>query len=239
MNPSNSWDKLKKQYLDQIAEALDSVDDTIRTNILRDVETHLDQRRSELEPNQQTAERFGAIIQDMGPAHDYAELLCAEQGDRQSCDTPPVSSFWLCLNRLIDVVFVVLLFSVVAWTLSAGAFLEPSRPAQTVFRTDAAIVGNWKSVDFVENPDAFDPEKKTWTDELVLKQLTLYPDGTTSGPWKWTQGDIYHPGDISHAKYEIRTINGHPYLFFEWISGDVLLRHQAPSYYVLMKEVIQ
>lgn len=239
MNPSNTWNTIKNQYLAQIAETLDSVDDALRTNIMRDVEAHLDQRRSELGPNQQTPERFGAIIQDMGPAHDYAELLSMEHRNLHSCDTPSVSSSWLCLNRLIDVAFVVLLIGVAAWILSTGAYLEPSHAEHTAFRTDAVLVGNWKSVDIVENPDAFDPGNTAWTDELGLKQLTFYPDGTTSGPWKWTQGDIFHPENNSHAKYEIRSIDGQHYLFFEWHSGDVLLRHQSPFYYVLIKEVVQ
>lgn len=178
-------------------------------------------------------------VRVMGPAHDYAKLLSMEHRNLHSCDTPPVSSSWLCLNRLIDVVFVVLLFGVAAWMLSTGAYLEPSPAEHTAFRTDAVLVGNWKSVDIVENPDAFDPGNTAWTDELGLKRLTFYPDGTTSGPWKWTQGDIFHPGNNSHAKYEIRSIDGQHYLFFEWHSGDVLLRHQSPFYYVLIKEVVQ
>jgi len=127
MNSSNVWEKLKRQYLDEIADALESAEDTIRSSILRDVDAHLEQRRSELGSNRQTAADYGTIIQDMGPAEDYAELLNVERHNRSSCDVPAVSFWWLCLNRIVDAVFILLLFGVIAWTISAGTFLESAQ----------------------------------------------------------------------------------------------------------------
>ncbi len=72
---SKTWDTLKTEYLRHVEKALSSVKHPRRKDILEDVTSHLDQRFAELEPRQQTWENFQAIITEMGPASDYAELL--------------------------------------------------------------------------------------------------------------------------------------------------------------------
>lgn len=72
---SKTWDTLKTEYLRQVEKALSSVKHPRSKDILEDVTSHLDQRFAKLEPRQQTWEDFQAIITEMGPASDYAELL--------------------------------------------------------------------------------------------------------------------------------------------------------------------
>ncbi len=72
---NKEWDSLKAEYLRQVAKALSSVKHPRSKEVLEDVRSHLDRRFAELEPKQKTWENFQAIITEMGPASDYAELL--------------------------------------------------------------------------------------------------------------------------------------------------------------------
>jgi hypothetical protein len=72
---SKTWESLKTEYLRQVEKALSSVENPRKKEVLEDVCSHLDRRFDELEPDQQTWENFQAIITEMGPASDYAELL--------------------------------------------------------------------------------------------------------------------------------------------------------------------
>ncbi len=109
------------------------------------------------------------------------------------------------------------------------------------FVTDPALVGVWHAVDFVSTPDKFQPGKKLFSGDMILKDITFTPDGKTigdasaTGPWRWTKGYIWHAGSHTEADYQIRQIGGQPYLFMEWISGDVTMRGKNPGYYVLSK----
>ena len=76
---NKTWDALKAKYLHQVERALSSVRHPRRKEVLEDVRCHLEQRFAELEPDRQTWENFQAIITEMGPASDYAELLDAGQ----------------------------------------------------------------------------------------------------------------------------------------------------------------
>ncbi len=101
------------------------------------------------------------------------------------------------------------------------------------FVDDPEALGTWKSVDFVSSIEDFVPGQRRFSGELFLKELVILPNGRTKGPWTWTKGSLYHPGDHTLSHYEIRQIGGATYLFFEWESGDYILRQQKPSYYVL------
>jgi hypothetical protein len=46
-------------------------------------------------------------------------------------------------------------------------------------------VGNWQSVDYVENIDSFNPEKKSWRGDLFLKEFEFRKGGTTSLTFRW------------------------------------------------------
>jgi len=101
------------------------------------------------------------------------------------------------------------------------------------FVNDRLLVGKWETVDFVDTVEEFDPEHRSWQGDFYLKGMEFMQGGRTSGPWSWSNGTIYHPGDKSLARYVIQDMNGQRYLLFEWISGDVTQRGMAPKYYVL------
>lgn len=104
------------------------------------------------------------------------------------------------------------------------------------FVNDPAVLGTWKSVDLVTEPDQFKPGQRHWKDDLFLKGLSFLPDGKTGVPWYyWTKGTVCHPGDKTASAYTLKDIDGTTYMFFEWKSGDYVLRHAKPIYYVLKK----
>lgn len=104
------------------------------------------------------------------------------------------------------------------------------------FVDDPGLVGVWKSVDFVDTPDQFDPDHLRWQGDLFLKELVFLPEGKTPHPWQtWTKGLIIHHGDQTASEYQIKEINGQTYLFFQWKSGDYTLRGMKPHYYVLKR----
>lgn len=117
----------------------------------------------------------------------------------------------------------------------AAVFLPMAKAAKPK-RVDQHPIGNWQSVDFVRKIEYFEPGEKKWNDDLYLKGLEFYKGGTTSGPWTWKKGYLWHPDDRTKARYIIKELGGKRYLFMEWMSGDVTIRGQKPWYYV-MKDV--
>lgn len=230
---SRQWQDIKTTYLKQIEKCLGDIDHPQREDILANVAEHLDNKYAELSPAQQNWESYQQIITEMGPPEDYAELLAEEK--------TPAASNTFGLNAFLAVVFVIVLMIVggyLIYTAKNTSFaVPPVLPARQVAETELAEVlpGRWITVDFVRNTDYFKPGEKQWTGDLYLKGLTFYEDGTTSGPWTWTQDRLYHPGAHTSARYEIKQIQGIPYLFMEWMSGDVTIRGENPRYYVLRK----
>jgi bla regulator protein BlaR1 len=106
------------------------------------------------------------------------------------------------------------------------------------FVNDPAVLGKWVSVDFVSEPSEFVPGEKHFEGSLYLEGLTFLPKGKTPQPWfGWTKGVVMHlGGDHTASRYTIKEISGAKYMFFEWKSGDYIIRHQKPQYYVLKKK---
>lgn len=76
MNSQNeTWRSLKTDYLRQVEKALSLVNHPRTKDVLADVSSHLDQRFAELSADHRNWENFQAIITDMGPPCEYAELL--------------------------------------------------------------------------------------------------------------------------------------------------------------------
>lgn len=135
--------------------------------------------------------------------------------------------------------------------LGAAAYAGEGRLVDNIdlpFVNDPAVLGEWESVDFVSTPAQFVPGKPRFTGERYLKVMKFLPDGvmawaiesgeTSVLPFMaWTKGVVMHRGgDKTASRYTIIEINGAPYLFFEWKSGDYIIRHQKPRYYVLKKK---
>jgi hypothetical protein len=233
MKTDKQWQDTKEDYLCRVEAALRMTDNESRQNILKDVEEHLDRRYAELTADCQNHEHYMAIIADMGPAEDYAELLASKTPLHGPEDTSPKKPVFL--NRLMIVLLILALLSAAGWKIITGLVLDHGRQPLAPFENDPQLVGQWVAVDFVQHPDAFTPEHRQWPGNLYLKAMVFYDNGTTAGPWEWTKGDIYHPGDKSHAKYLFRQVSGETYLFFAWMNGDVLNRGEKPSYYVFKK----
>ena len=69
-----------------------------------------------------------------------------------------------------------------------------------------------------------------------MKELLILDNGETNWAWNWTKGLLLHSGDKTASKYAIRETAGSTYMFLEWKSGDYVIRHRKPGYYVLKKE---
>ncbi len=79
---NKKWENLKAEYLRKVEKTLSAVKHARKKEVLADVSSHLDRRFAELGADKQTWENFQAIITDMGPPSDYAELLEPEQKRR-------------------------------------------------------------------------------------------------------------------------------------------------------------
>jgi hypothetical protein len=184
-----------------------------------------------------------AIITEMGPASDYAELLEAGAG---------VSSKKKVLVSIIviaAVVAAVIIFAphlIVTYTGIVSDRIEDN--IDLPFVDDPEVIGTWKSVDFVESIDRFNPAAKRWPGELFLNELVFYENGrilskndnAKNGFWlKWTKGIVICTNDKTAEKYHIKEIDGEKYMFYEWKSGDYTIRHRKPSYYVLKRQTSQ
>lgn len=72
---SKVWETLKAEYLSKVKKALSLVKYPHMSEVIEDVQSHMDQRFSELKSDEQTNKNIENIIAEMGPASDYAELL--------------------------------------------------------------------------------------------------------------------------------------------------------------------
>jgi bla regulator protein BlaR1 len=129
---------------------------------------------------------------------------------------------------------ILVFFCCLAAGCSPGAGERIEEDIDLPFVDDPQIIGTWRTVDYVESVESFDPEHIQWQDELFLKELTFFEDGATSMPaWTWTKGYVLDRVDKTAAHYYVREIREIAYLFVEWKSGDYTIRHQAPYFYVL------
>lgn len=233
---NKKWDSLKAEYLRQVAKALSSVKHPRSKEVLEDVRSHLDRRFAELEPQQQTWENFQAIITEMGPASDYAKLL---EPDAVPANRDIHWKYLLWVALVFTGIIAAMIILPVVLSDREKAY-EPEESWSTEnlgppFVADPKIVGFWKSVDFVQRVEDFDPDVKTWKDELYLKDVRFMANGRTSASWTWTKDWIWHSNGKTKARYKIKEMAGGTYLFLPWLSGDVTIRGQKPRYYVLKK----
>ena len=115
------------------------------------------------------------------------------------------------------------------------------------FVSDSNLVGFWHTVDFVANPQNFNPNKIQFESKnLPLQKVSFSPNGEVYINYKnndnikcakYTKGYIINfclPDTLS--KYEYKTIDGITYLIIEWKSGDYVYGRMINGYYVLVKE---
>ena len=105
-----------------------------------------------------------------------------------------------------------------------------------VFVNDPNIVGEWQSVDFVENIEDFNVNSKKFKDDLYVKELNFTEDGKVPKTvFTWTRDHILNDVDKTDSSYLIKDIDDATYMFFQWKSGDYTIRGMKPYYYVLKK----
>jgi hypothetical protein len=105
------------------------------------------------------------------------------------------------------------------------------------FKDDPAVLGRWKSVDFVPAIEVFVPNGRRSPEQLFLKGLAFLPEGKTETPgYTWTQGVLIKAGYRTASKYVFKTLGGQEYMFLEWKAGDYVLRDRKPEYYVLTRD---
>lgn len=234
-----TWESVKAGYLKQVEKALSSAGRRETKQVLEDVNSHLDQRFSELGPEEQTWENMQAIITEMGPASDYAELL---EPEVSAVRQPAGRKTTFLMGIFISVTTVILIVIVSVMVVSNKQEVYELREVSNIenlshpFENDPEVIGYWKSVDFVDAVEDFDPGKKKWRGELFLKDFSFMANGGTSFPWTWTKDWIWHNDGRTKAQYQIKQMGNETYLFLPWLSGDVTIRHQKPSYYVLKKQ---
>ncbi len=114
------------------------------------------------------------------------------------------------------------------------------------FIEDERVVGTWKTVDFINKPESFNPEKiQSTKDMLSLEKLIFDAYGNvnvsyTSGKiftTKYTKDYVINlilPDTL--CKYTYQEILGKKYIIIEWKSGDYVFGKVINGYYVLEKQ---
>ncbi|MBU7005892.1 hypothetical protein [Phosphitispora fastidiosa] len=113
------------------------------------------------------------------------------------------------------------------------------------FVSDVRLIGKWETVDYIDEVETFNPEKKQVKGDLFLGSLVFIKEGkmlfsTENGPltytaFTWTKDMILDKQEQTASKCELKEINGTTYMFFEWKAGEYIFFHIKPSYYVLKK----
>ena len=114
------------------------------------------------------------------------------------------------------------------------------------FVTDERVIGSWKTIDFVNNPESFNPEKLQSSREMLsLEKLVFKDNGIVNVSYvggkkfdtKYTKNYIVNlilPNTL--CKYTYEEILGKEYIIVEWKSGDYVFGKFISGYYVLEKE---
>lgn len=97
------------------------------------------------------------------------------------------------------------------------------------------IAGHWRSVDFVQHVEDFEPGEKFCKGDLFLKEFECSNNGDTSLGCRCANGWTIHSDGKTQYRYFLSKIDGVEYLFLPWLSGDVTQRGRKPSYDVLKR----
>jgi hypothetical protein len=74
------WETLTSKYIRKVERVLARVDHPRKKEVLQDLRDHLEQRFADLKPDQRTPDQLEAVIKEMGPPEEYAELLSPATG---------------------------------------------------------------------------------------------------------------------------------------------------------------
>jgi len=97
-------------------------------------------------------------------------------------------------------------------------------------------VGVWESVDLVNTVEQFVPGKKSYKHDLFLKEFQCTEAGKTSiGEFTCEKGFVVPSDGKTRYPYFLKKEGDSEFLFLPWLSGDVTIHGEKPSYYVLKK----
>jgi hypothetical protein len=233
-----TWEGMKEQYLREVSKALSSIRHPHIRQMLGDVSSHLDRRFEELPLDGRTPENLQAIIADMGPASDYAELLEPQAGHRRR--KPALRSVVAvgAVALALTLVVVVGAWAVVLHSTQGRPVTIVQPPEYRVdctFEDDPAVVGAWRSIGLVDSIEGFIPGRDTAHGELWLHHLVFESGGRIAGGlFTWTKGLVICDHEKTAFRYEIRRVKDADYLFFEWIGDEARSgRGVIPRYYVM------
>jgi len=71
----DAWDALSSDYIHRVEQELAQVDHPRKNEVLSDLRSHLAQRFADLPAEERTPERMKAVMDEMEPPGEYAELL--------------------------------------------------------------------------------------------------------------------------------------------------------------------
>ncbi|MHC4647396.1 MAG: hypothetical protein ACYTBJ_18040 [Planctomycetota bacterium] len=172
------WDRLKTEYLRQVEKVLSSVRSPRVRQVVDDLRWHLDQRFAELEPARRTADNLEAIIADMGPASDYAELLAPNntRPDRKTWREYAVAGI---LAAVVVIAAAALLSKVIFSSpqpVTSERFLRGLSEKVDKFKIDAATLNDviktfGQPVKYVWGAQVLDRK------DLPRRYVVIYPSG--------------------------------------------------------------
>lgn len=109
------------------------------------------------------------------------------------------------------------------------------------FQNDENVVGIWKGLAVVNNPETFNPNEQNFpsfiydiTFENGGELKIRYKDGRIANQ-KWTKGLYLNTLNSLAPKYQIKEINGKKFLFIENKNGDYIYNGHISSYLVFEK----
>lgn len=174
-----TWDRLKAEYLHRVEKALSSVKHPRSRDVLDDVRSHLDRRFAELDPAQRNYKNLQAIITEMGPASDYAELLAPNATATPTQKVQRKYLLWLALS--------IAALAIVVAILAMTIFSQPEPVTPEQFRRNLSKSIEHFNIDAAALKDVVktfgEPSEYIWGNQtfdrknLPRRCVVVYPDG--------------------------------------------------------------
>ncbi|MGL5380909.1 hypothetical protein [Clostridium sp.] len=108
------------------------------------------------------------------------------------------------------------------------------------------LKGKWTAIDFVKDIEDFNFKKKKDINTLYLRGLNIFEEGQIEVDlgegfksvvgMRWSEDVIINMHQQTASQCILKKIRGTTYMFYEWKSGDYIIRGLKPYYYVLKKE---